>query len=92
MQYIIIYLIIINLSTYLFFGIDKVKAKKSSWRIPERTLFTLSFFGGSAGALLAMHKFRHKTQKSEFKNVIYLIVLVQLSLLAFIGWQLFIKA
>ena len=92
MQYIIFYLIVINLLTYVFFGIDKVKAQKSSWRIPEKTLFTLSFLGGSVGALLAMNKFRHKTKKSEFKNVIYLIVLVQLSLLVFIGWQVYVKA
>jgi Predicted membrane protein len=67
MIYFISYLIAINLITFIFFGIDKVKARKKNWRIPEKTLFILSFIGGSIGALFAMKKFRHKTQKSEFK-------------------------
>ena len=88
MEYVIYTLIGINLITYLIFGIDKVKAKNKSWRIPEKTLLTLAFFGGSLGAIIGMIQFRHKTQKSEFKNIIYLIILVQVALLVFVGYQL----
>ncbi|HEY4540725.1 MAG TPA: DUF1294 domain-containing protein [Faecalibacter sp.] len=91
MEYVLYYGLGINLFTYVLFGLDKVKARNKKWRIPENTLFFLSFIGGSIGALLAMKKFRHKTQKSEFKNVIYLILTIQLALLIFILWQLYIK-
>ncbi|RLZ07772.1 DUF1294 domain-containing protein [Faecalibacter macacae] len=89
MEYVIYILIGINLITYLIFGIDKVKAKNKSWRIPEKTLFTLAFFGGSVGAVIGMIQFRHKTQKSEFKNIIYLIIFVQLALIAFVAYQFY---
>lgn len=89
--YIFYILIGINLITYLIFGIDKVKAKNKSWRIPEKTLYTLAFFGGSLGAIIGMIQFRHKTQKTEFKNVIFIIVLVQMMLISFILWQLYFR-
>lgn len=87
MEYVIYILIGINLLTYLIFGIDKVKAKNNSWRIPEKTLFILTFLGGSIGAVIGMIQFHHKTKKSEFKSVIYLIILIQIALLSFIGYQ-----
>lgn len=89
MEYVIYILIGINLITYLIFGIDKVKAKNKSWRIPEKTLYTLAFFGGSVGAIIGMIQFRHKTQKSEFKNIIYLIIFVQLALITFVAYQFY---
>ncbi len=86
-NYLIYYFIGINVLTYLLFGIDKVKASHNQWRIPEKTLFTCSFLGGSIGAILAMKQFRHKTQKKEFKQVIGLIVLIQIVLVGFVGYQ-----
>ena len=66
MRTLVIYLIGINLLTFLIFGIDKRKARKGKWRIPEDTLIWLSIVGGSVGALLGMYLFRHKTQKRKF--------------------------
>lgn len=63
---IIIYLIVINLITLLSMYIDKRKAKKGKWRIPESTLFTLAFLGGAIGGIVGMHTFRHKTKKVKF--------------------------
>ncbi len=63
---IIIYLIGINIMTFLVFGIDKWKARSGKWRIPEATLIGMSIAGGSIGALLGMSFFRHKTQKRKF--------------------------
>ena len=60
------YLIAVNLLTFLLFGIDKRKAIKKKNRIPEFRLFFFSFIGGSAGGLLAMALFRHKTRKKSF--------------------------
>lgn len=80
----IIYLIIITVVTFFVFGIDKYKAQKSKWRIPEKVLFLLSVIGGSVGALLGMYTFRHKTKKLYFKFGIPLILIVQIVLIYFI--------
>ena len=55
------YLIVINIVTFLVYGIDKWKAKQGSWRISEATLLILAVIGGSIGALLGMKVWRHKT-------------------------------
>ena len=60
------YLIVINIVTWIAFGLDKWKAKSGKWRIPERTLLLLALAGGSLGALAGMIMFRHKTRKSKF--------------------------
>lgn len=60
-------LVIINLFTFAAYGIDKCKAKKGSWRIPEKTLILLALFGGSIGAFVGMKVFHHKTLHPKFK-------------------------
>ena len=60
------YLIVINIVTWIAFGLDKWKAKTGKWRIPERTLLLLALIGGSLGALAGMIMFRHKTRKAKF--------------------------
>ena len=62
----VIYLIVINLVAFALMGIDKHKAKKKQWRIPERTLFLSAAVGGSVGAMYGMHLFRHKTKHPKF--------------------------
>ena len=56
------YLIAVNLLGIALMGIDKQKARKRKWRIPERTLFLCALLGGSAGAWAGMYLFRHKTR------------------------------
>ncbi len=63
---IVIYLILINLITFLAMYIDKRKAKKGKRRIPEKTLFILVGLGGGVGGILGMYLFRHKTKKTRF--------------------------
>ena len=63
---IIIYLVVINIIAFLAMWIDKVKAKKSAWRIPESTLISLVLLGGGIGGIIGMYKFRHKTKKPRF--------------------------
>jgi uncharacterized membrane protein YsdA (DUF1294 family) len=76
----IIYLSIISIITFFYFGFDKARAlRPGATRIRERTLWILSAIGGSPGALMAMKFFRHKTQKSSFQLVMILILLLQLS-------------
>ena len=62
----IIYLALINVFTFIIFGIDKKRAKQKRWRIPEAFLFLLSIAGGSFGGITGMCIFRHKTKKFSF--------------------------
>ena len=66
-EVILIYLCVINLAAFLAMGLDKWKAKKNAWRIPEKTLFLLVILGGSVGGVLGMQIFRHKTRHWYFK-------------------------
>ena len=84
MQVSVLYLIVINILTFLVFGIDKRKARKGRWRIPEATLIGLSAAGGSIGALLGMRLFRHKTQKRKFTLGIPAILIAQAALACFL--------
>lgn len=60
------YLVMMNLLAFIAMGVDKSKARRGAWRIPEKTLFSLSLLGGSIGALAGMYMFRHKTKHMRF--------------------------
>ena len=60
------YLVFINVLAFLLMGLDKQKARRHKWRIPERTLFLSALLGGSLGAILGMQIFRHKTKHPSF--------------------------
>lgn len=79
----IYYLIGINVLTFLIYGIDKWKARRGKWRIPEDPLIWLAIAGGSIGALLGMYVFRHKTQHRKFTLGVPAILLVQVALIYF---------
>ncbi len=66
MEYLIWYLAAINVLTFFVYGLDKHKARKGRWRIPEATLLMLAALGGSIGAYAGMKIFRHKTKKPKF--------------------------
>ena len=79
----LLYLLLINLVTFLVFGLDKWKAKRkekkdSVRRVPEKTLFLLSALGGSVGALLGMKVFHHKTLHKSFRFGIPAILALQI--------------
>ena len=76
----VVYLIIINIVAFGMYGIDKQKAIKKQWRIPEAQLLAVAAIGGSAGALLGMQFFHHKTRKWKFRVGVPLILAVQLIL------------
>ncbi len=73
------YLLVVNLLTFISYGIDKWKARHNRWRIPEATLLLLAALGGSIGALLAMKVFRHKTQHKKFRYGVPAILIVQMA-------------
>ena len=78
------FLIFINLLAFLLMGLDKAKARRHKWRIPEKTLFLSAIIGGSIGAILGMQVFRHKTKHASFRIGMPCILLVQLALAAYI--------
>ena len=79
-----IYLIIINLITFIVFGVDKRAAIKKRSRIRVSTLLTLSFVGGSLGGLIAMYLFRHKTKKLQFTLLLTLKLILHIAAFLYI--------
>ena len=77
-QNIIIYFVIINILGFLIMFIDKQKAKKGKWRIPEKTLFIITGLGGGIGTIAGMYIFRHKTQKVAFVIGFPLITILEI--------------
>lgn len=77
---VIAYLVVVNLVAFALMGIDKQKAKKGKYRIPEKTLFLSAILGGSIGAMYGMHLFRHKTKHITFKFGMPIILIVQMLL------------
>ena len=84
---IIIYFILINIIGFLIMYIDKQKAKKGKWRIPEKTLFIITALGGGIGTIIGMYTFRHKTQKIAFVIGFPLITIIEI--IAIIYYKLF---
>ena len=64
--FLVVYLLAINALAFLAFGVDKSRARRDQWRIPERTLLGFSAAGGFVGAFLGMKVFHHKTRKPKF--------------------------
>ena len=75
--------------TFLTYGYDKLIAGSGATRVPERVLLTLAFAGGTAGALLGMRLFYHKTSKESFLERFWLVVTVQIVVAA--GWYIFLR-
>jgi uncharacterized membrane protein YsdA (DUF1294 family) len=83
-----IYLILVNAIAFLLMLIDKQKAKKKKWRIPEATLMGSAAIGGSIGALAGMYTFRHKTKHPKFTIGVPVILVLQLILAVAVIWLL----
>lgn len=73
----------LNVVTFIVYGVDKLKAKKHWWRIPEATLLLLAALGGSIGAWAGMKVWHHKTQHLKFKYGVPAIFILQVLLLLY---------
>ena len=82
------YLIIINVLAFALYGIDKRKAKKHKFRIPERTLLWMARLGGGIGCWAGIKVFHHKTKHTKFRIIVPLwtILWIAALVLAFIYW------
>jgi uncharacterized membrane protein YsdA (DUF1294 family) len=68
---------ILNLWTFMLFGLDKIRAESGAWRVAESSLLLLAFVGGSIGAYLGRAVFRHKTCKQPFTSQLHKIAIFQ---------------
>ena len=66
MQYLGYYLLLINAVSFLLMRLDKQKARRRQWRIPEAVLVGSAVLGGSLGGTLGMLVFHHKTKQPLF--------------------------
>ncbi|MBP3274531.1 MAG: DUF1294 domain-containing protein [Butyrivibrio sp.] len=78
------YFIVINILGFALMGIDKRKAQRGAFRIPEATLFAIAFMGGSLGSALGMTLFRHKTKHWYFKFGMPIILVLQILVAVFL--------
>ena len=80
----IYYFLAVNVLTFVVYGVDKWKARRGRWRVPEASLLGLAAVGGSVGAWLAMQLFRHKTQKKKFRYGVPVLFVLQVAAVYFL--------
>ena len=87
---VVCYLLLANLAGFCSMGLDKAKAARQAWRIPERTLFAIALLGGSIGSWAGMYAFRHKTKHLSFVLGIPAILIAQVAAVVLwgktLGW------
>lgn len=74
-----------NIAAFVLMGLDKARAKKGAWRIPEATLFLVTALMGGLGGTAGMFFFRHKTKHWYFRIGFPLLLAVQIVLLVLVG-------
>lgn len=84
-------LLLVNVVTFMIYGIDKHKAIKGKWRIPEATLLLMAVFGGSIGAWLGMRIFHHKTMHKKFYIGVPTITILQIALAVWLAYNCLTK-
>ncbi len=81
-------LLFTNLTAFILFGIDKWRAVRDKWRIPEKTLLTAALWGGAAGAFLGMLLFRHKIRKPKFYILVPILLALETVIFYFVWMRL----
>lgn len=77
------YLVVANLVAFVAYGLDKYRARRRCWRIPEATLLWMAALGGSLGAWLGMNVWHHKTQHLRFRLIVPLCLVLHLFLICY---------
>ena len=83
---VLLYLELVNAAAFVLFGVDKLRAKRGRWRIPEAVLILSGVLGGCVGALGGMLLFRHKIRKKKFTVGIPVILVMQIAFFLLIFW------
>lgn len=76
-----LYLLAVNLAAFAMMGLDKGRARRGQWRIPEKRLFLPVLLGGGLGGVLGMRLFHHKTRHWYFRYGFPLLLAIQLLIL-----------
>lgn len=82
MSIFLVFYAIMTAVTFVLYGVDKSKAKKGKWRIPEKTLLLFAACFGGLGAFLGMKVFRHKTKHTSFRILVPVCMIIQFILIA----------
>ena len=83
-SYLLVLLAVMSVFLFAMMGIDKGKARRGTWRIPEKTLFVFALLGGAVGGTAGMFLFRHKTKHVSFRLLFPLLAAAQLALCAWL--------
>ncbi|WP_199648724.1 DUF1294 domain-containing protein [Pseudoflavonifractor sp. AF19-9AC] len=84
----LVWLAALNLIAFILMGLDKWKARRGAWRIPEKTLFLAALLGGALGGTVGMHLFHHKTRHWYFRFGFPILLVLQLLLAGFLAFRL----
>ena len=87
LHFIIDYLLLANVVTFIAYGIDKNKAKKGKWRISEATLLLMAFVAGSIAAWLGMEAFLQKTMHKKFYIGVPTFIILQLAFAVWLAYK-----
>ena len=91
MRVVVTMLVVVNSITFGLYALDKFRARRSQYRVPERQLLLFSLLGGWPGAILAQRYFRHKTQKLSFRIRFYSCVLVNVGVCLFLAKSVYLR-
>ncbi len=83
-SYMWIYLLIINVVNFVLFGVDKKRARKREWRIPESALLFISLLGGALGGIIGMNFYKHKTKKMKFTIAMPIILILNIIIIQYL--------
>lgn len=91
LKILLIWYLVINLAAFILYGIDKRKAVKQAWRIPESRLILVAVLGGGLGAWLGMKVFHHKTKHIKFTVFVPLFLILHILLIAYLIFYVKVK-
>lgn len=81
-------LVLVNAAAFVLYAVDKRRAQRHMWRVPEATLLIAAALGGSLGALLAIHLLRHKTNRPKFTVLVPTFLLIHTAVFAYLFWRI----
>lgn len=87
LKYVILYVILINAFGLTIMALDKFKAEKGFWRVPEKTLFIVTLLGGGIGTITGMYVFRHKTKKLKFTIGFPTILISEIAIIIYLLYK-----
>lgn len=78
MEIAIIYLLAMNVLSFVCLRSDKKRANFSRYKIGARTFYVLSLLGGALGVLIGMYYYRYLTEKPLFRYGVPVVLILQL--------------